>query len=106
MEVTEADLRAQCVAEHSAFLRCATEHGVDAAATGCRPQRAALESCANATLRTVREINAHCAGLYDEFKSCLKGSRELSECAAQQDAFWRCAQRHSRTPLVAGDEAA
>ncbi len=105
MEVTSADLRAQCAAEHGAFLRCATEHGADAAAARCRPQRAALESCANATLAMVREINAHCAGLYHDYAACCKGSRELSECRAQQDAFWHCAQQHSSRALVDGDEA-
>ena len=105
MEVTQADLRAQCAAEHDAFLRCATEHGADAAAARCGRQRAALEACANATVQMVRDINSHCAGLYRDYTACCRGSRELSECAAQQDAFWRCAQQHSRVPLVAGDDA-
>ena len=92
MEVTQADLRAQCAEQHDAFAWCVHRAGGSVNSAQCDAERLALERCATGIVQMVRRINEACDKQYTTFETCARRAKQRGECGAQEEAFWKCAE--------------
>jgi hypothetical protein len=92
MEVTPADLRAQCAQQHDAFALCVHNAGGSEHVSRCDAERLALERCATATVQMVRRINEGCSRQYEALQACARRATQRGECGPQEEAFWKCAE--------------
>jgi len=92
MEVSQADLRAQCGQQHDAFAICVHNAGGSEHASQCDTEKLALERCATATVQMVRRINEGCSRHYHALEACARTATRRGQCGPQEEAFWKCAE--------------
>lgn len=99
MEVTQADLLAQCAQQHDAFIRCVHGAGGSEHSARCEAEKLALERCATAKVQMVRQINESCSSQYAVFEACCKGATRPGQCGAQEVSFWKCAEPFTKDSM-------